>query len=336
MSYTYLQGEGVESSAECFSDIPPSALSKSNHIAEKICSNDNETEFCPVSQSGMIYAPLTVGRGVEQLTLFAEDSHAKTYRLPAGAKGWRVKGRGSGMKWRGWSARLDHNMSSWKIAQCSPGEDLTGCSWAWPRWGMMRNGVCWERTMLELPTSGKGSGFWLTPRVVEVDETPENFRRRMNSRRKNDRKNGYGSLSMQVKARMWPTPNKRDWKDSGASQGARKSPNLGTVVHWPTPRSTDGTHGGRVTPRKSRNGGNLIEAVSKEMFTTPCADDTGHRKKKYAQGGSALSNQIGGQLNPTWVEWLMGVPIGWSDLKPLAMDRFRQWLQQHGAFYVKE
>jgi hypothetical protein len=24
---------------------------------------------------------------------------------------------------------------------------------------------------------------------------------------------------------------------------------------------------------------------------------------------------IGGKLNPTWVEWLMGFPIGWTDLK---------------------
>jgi hypothetical protein len=24
--------------------------------------------------------------------------------------------------------------------------------------------------------------------------------------------------------------------------------------------------------------------------------------------------QTSGQLNPTWVEWLMGYPIGWTDL----------------------
>ena len=30
---------------------------------------------------------------------------------------------------------------------------------------------------------------------------------------------------------------------------------------------------------------------------------------------------IGGKLNPTWVEWLMGWPLGWTDLKPLAMDK---------------
>ena len=28
-----------------------------------------------------------------------------------------------------------------------------------------------------------------------------------------------------------------------------------------------------------------------------------------------------GSLNPTWVEWLMGWPLGWTDLKPLAMDK---------------
>ena len=40
----------------------------------------------------------------------------------------------------------------------------------------------------------------------------------------------------------------------------------------------------------------------------------------------------GGQLNPPWVEWLMGWPIGWTDLKPLAMDRFRQWFEQFGSY----
>jgi hypothetical protein len=42
--------------------------------------------------------------------------------------------------------------------------------------------------------------------------------------------------------------------------------------------------------------------------------------------------QRGGQLNPEWVEWLMGWPIGWTALEPLAMDRYRSWLQQHGGF----
>jgi hypothetical protein len=41
----------------------------------------------------------------------------------------------------------------------------------------------------------------------------------------------------------------------------------------------------------------------------------------------------GGQLNPEWVEWLMGWPIGWTGLKPLAMDKFHLWQQQHSKSY---
>jgi len=43
----------------------------------------------------------------------------------------------------------------------------------------------------------------------------------------------------------------------------------------------------------------------------------------------------GGQLNPTWVEWLMGWPLGWTDLKPLEMDRFREWQRQHSTGWIQ-
>lgn len=39
-----------------------------------------------------------------------------------------------------------------------------------------------------------------------------------------------------------------------------------------------------------------------------------------------------GQLNPEWVEWLMGWTIGHTGLKPLEMGKFQEWLQQHGGF----
>lgn len=38
----------------------------------------------------------------------------------------------------------------------------------------------------------------------------------------------------------------------------------------------------------------------------------------------------GGRLNPLWVEWLMGFPIGASDLKPLEMHKYQLWRQKHG------
>lgn len=36
-----------------------------------------------------------------------------------------------------------------------------------------------------------------------------------------------------------------------------------------------------------------------------------------------------GPLNPQFVEWLMGWPANWTDLKPLEMARFHEWQQQH-------
>jgi hypothetical protein len=36
------------------------------------------------------------------------------------------------------------------------------------------------------------------------------------------------------------------------------------------------------------------------------------------------------QINQEWMEMLMGLPIGWTDLRPLETDKFRQWSNSHG------
>lgn len=33
----------------------------------------------------------------------------------------------------------------------------------------------------------------------------------------------------------------------------------------------------------------------------------------------------GGKLSPDWTEWLMGWPIGWTDLKPMSREDFERW-----------
>jgi site-specific DNA-cytosine methylase len=48
---------------------------------------------------------------------------------------------------------------------------------------------------------------------------------------------------------------------------------------------------------------------------------TGLREaKREGSGGDDLATAVArgtpGQLNPTWVEWLMGFPLGWTDLQP--------------------
>jgi hypothetical protein len=49
------------------------------------------------------------------------------------------------------------------------------------------------------------------------------------------------------------------------------------------------------------------------------------------EGQARIGDVIGGRPNPNWIEWLMGWPMMWTALEPLAMDRFREWLQQHGG-----
>jgi len=60
------------------------------------------------------------------------------------------------------------------------------------------------------------------------------------------------------------------------------------------------------------------------------------RKSGKSRENDRLDHKImatdGGKLNPQWVEWLMGWPIGQTDLKPLEMDKFQQWQQWHGRF----
>ena len=43
-----------------------------------------------------------------------------------------------------------------------------------------------------------------------------------------------------------------------------------------------------------------------------------------------------GKPNPIFVEWLMGWPQGWTDLKPLGMDKSHFVPQQHGEYSQKD
>lgn len=43
-----------------------------------------------------------------------------------------------------------------------------------------------------------------------------------------------------------------------------------------------------------------------------------------------LVSRIGGAPDR---EWMMGLPIGWTALEPLATPRFQQWQRQHFAYY---
>jgi len=272
MSWLYSQALVAEfSEANCL-DGEPSAQSNGNPIQQAYCAPDKMTGFSRLSRFGMTYKPLTGSRGEELLTWYLAAFHAKTLAQQERAQESTVSAQECGEKWRASFTKFNRDTLSWKTHQCLLLGDLEPFLETWPQWGLMRDGECWEQRTLEQTIRGTESGLsqamWLTPRVVEIDETPENFRRRMNSKRKNDRKNGFGSLTMQVKA-MLPTP----------------------TCH----NSKEGAYPAEFTKR------------------TP-----------------TLATHAGGKLNPTWVEWLMGWPLEWTDLKPLETDKSHCVQQQPG------
>lgn len=78
-----------------------------------------------------------------------------------------------------------------------------------------------------------------------------------------------------------------------------------------------------------------IDGIGCGYWPTPCARDwKGYTKREGESVCNRLRELYGGNgvPNPTWVEWLMAWPIGWTDLEPLEMDKYREWRRQHGGF----
>ena len=103
---------------------------------------------------------------------------------------------------------------------------------------------------------------------------------------------------------------------------------------WPTPRSCSAM-AATITPESAwaeNRFPNLETVVGRQIWPTP----TAHMAKETNAPSEALRNEptlssrVGGQLNPTWVEWLMGWPLGWTDLKPSETDKSPCVPQQPG------
>jgi len=295
MSWHYLQGQEAESWEEPSLDGAPFALLKLMPTLGACCSPDSATNCCQPSRSGTTFAPSTACLGADTLMSSAEGSPDKTSAAPARAQDSTANALASGWKWPGSLAKYDRSSRSWRTGKCSLLGDLTEFSETWPRWGSMRGGECLELTTLAPHTDVSEFGLWPTPRRTDAD------------------RGGRGDLIQAVRGntnshfKLWPTPHgfSKDGKSNGPS------------------------------------GNELGRAVNQRAYPTPLARDAHNRSgqaKRYLEQGRVnlqdrnAADGIRGSLNPTWVEWLMGWCQGWTDLKPLAMDRFQEWQRQHGCF----
>lgn len=289
MSWHFLQEqEAVSSEAICWAG-GAFAPSNSKTTLGAYCLPDSVTECCHASQFGTTLPPSTAAHGADESTLSRADSLARTSVQPDAVQESPEHAQGYGLTWPASSARYDRATASWKIHPCLFPEDSMSCSVTLPRWGTMRAGELSERTMPERLTSGTGSGLgvsWLTP--CAMDSNPIK-----------------GGNLYQTE-----TGTVRHMREDGRSSNR----GLTAQVMWPTPTVACATGG--QTSRSGDRKGELLLSGAVKQWPTPMAE--GH-------GMSNLNDTIGGSLNPTWVEFLMGWPLLWTSMEPLPPETWAAW-----------
>jgi hypothetical protein len=138
------------------------------------------------------------------------------------------------------------------------------------------------------------------------------------------------------------------WPNSGSMRSgecwertmlARRTEGSGSGSLLPTPTaSTYGSNSGGEKPGPKRY--SLESMARRGLWPTPTANEdaagTPGGKMQPMLGnhpevrGTTPEEWSRGTLNPLWVEWLMGWPIGWTGLEPLGTDKCHSATQQPG------
>lgn len=272
-------------------------------------------------------------------TSSAVASRVRTSPTPERGRASRANARDSGRSSSESLARFDPATSSWRTWQLSLTGGSTLFSATLPKSGMMRNGTLYRLPRLELRTGARESLLLLgTPRATQAIRSHAFRKGRL--------------PSPEEFVQNWPTPTVADTftdklKSSQTKDGSMHSVTLGHAVQmWPTPCAMDmAERMGKL--REDKKGGCLPnlptmvklreqsevpytkKGMRAAMFPTPNTRDWkgGISKQsmegkicksgKYFKAGPTLPNVVekqgsNGQLNPTWVEWLMGFPLGWT------------------------
>ena len=90
----------------------------------------------------------------------------------------------------------------------------------------------------------------------------------------------------------------------------------GSLQRIPTPSASDGTRGTMPNWKPIRPSGHPAQYPLNQYLRD--------LEKKT------------GKPNPMWVEWLMGWPLQWTDLKPLETDKSHYAQQQHSTYLNQE
>ena len=319
MSWLFSQALVEEFSEVNCLDGAPSVQSSGCPTQVAYCVPDKMMAFSKASRSGMTYKPFPENRGEELLTLYLAGFHAKTSQLPAKEPVSMENDPPCGAIWQGSLMKYDLNTSSWKTVQCSLVEDSTRSLVTLPKSGMTLDGQLWVLPMLERRIKGTGSGWWRTPDTGAGGTS--GLLKQGITHRPNGQPIQVRLVNQVNNPHLWATPTVMDHLPARQEEALR--------------RQYDKNRAGRTSHSTLRE--QVVYPPPKVMWPTPAATDykgsgkTGTLRDRldYATERGATKTRVygepatTGQLNPNWVEWLMGWPVGWSDLKQLEMDKSR-------------
>ena len=151
-------------------------------------------------------------------------------------------------------------------------------------------------------TEGTECGLLPTPRSCSA-MAAENIQNRAADK--------FPNLESVVARSLWPTPT------TPTGGGERSGDRAGTGnLHylarsgqlWPTPQARDWKDGKNPKLHGNHSPSLPVAVSTVKMYPTP---DVGAAKGR-GQSSAENRHRLGGSLNPTWVEWLMGFPQEWT------------------------
>ncbi len=330
-----------------FSGMSPSSPLSGINTAAESCESDQQTDGSPICTCGKGMSRCSIHPNTrDEWKLCMRDSLVRTLAAleikPGSAKEREADFIG---KCSELLTSFDRDTCSWRTSQPSLlTNSLEPFSETWPRAGMMQDGRVYRHRQPVPRTTVIGGGALQN---VPTPTVNGNYNRKGTSQNSGD--------GLATWARMWPTPQTRGFTNDGDLAALAKMcdsyEEMAGMAYraagkkkrsfWPTPTATLADHGGRITPSKARSGGTLIEAVSQRMWPTPCSSaskGSSPASLTRKNGGDRSSDRLdhavmasdGGQLNPEFVEWLMGFPTGHTASKPSATRKCRSKPRSHG------
>tara|TARA_Y100000593_G_scaffold71668_1_gene131634 strand:+ start:490 stop:1143 length:654 start_codon:yes stop_codon:yes gene_type:complete len=217
----------------------------------------------------------------------------------------------------------------------------------------MSDGIAYPLPQLALHTGATGYGS-LPSHSIPTPTASDHIERKSTSTEVLN-PNTNKSVSLDRFVKYWPTPTTQDnaqVRGQGKAVGNKRGTTLGGAVRmWPTPTAMTGGQGVAPSHKEGGHGWNIGAAVQDSLsddpvrvWPTPRASEwkgvgpigsKSHQyrlDRKYLDATVQEAEQRTGRLNPNWVEWLMGWPIGWTALEPVETDRLAEWLQSHGGY----